>query len=411
MFKKRIIKPLIKEYLSDTPVLILTGARQTGKSTLLREMFSAEAVIDLDDLGVLRAFRDNAERALDDAMAQAEGGTVVIDEVQRVPDIMIAVKRRVDAKGTTKFVLTGSANLSLLRHVNETLAGRSHQLELAPLAFSEWIGSEPKNLINILERGEDALRELKSIALQARTELDSVRDQLLEHGSMPALLEKRDSKQRARWLGGYHKTYLERDIRDVGESVEPMIFSKALELACLRTSGIVSWSDIGRDLGCSYHTAKRYLEIMRLGFQIFFLPAWSGNLTTRLVKAPRLFASDVGVRNQVAGTDQPRGAVYETWVIGEVRKLLSATESKARLSFFRSSAGLEVDLLIESEGGIIALEVKSNPKLDKKSATNLKRLRESLGDRFRIGLVIHPGYRVEEIEAGIYGIGDLLLLT
>jgi len=409
MFLSRLLAPVLHRALRHNPVVVLTGARQTGKSTLLAELFPPERTLDLDDLEVLRAFRDRPERALDDALAGMEPGVVVLDEVQRVPDLTIAVKRVVDQGAPYRFVLTGSANLTLLGGVSETLAGRAEPLELLPMAWSEWRGIEPGRLAAVLDEGEAALEPAPVVPLAQRGEIEGLRARLLRHGCMPPLIERADPEARQAWLRGYHRTYLDRDVRDVGASVEPLLFSRAFELAALRTAGIVSWSDLARDLGHSAHTARRYLEVMRLGYQVWLLRPWAGSLTTRLVKAPRLYMVDPGVRNQVAGTEEPRGAVYETWVVGEVRKLLAAMPDPPRLSWFRTHGGLEVDLLLERADGIVAIEIKAHEELRRSDATALRRLRRHLGARLRLGLGVHPGARVERIEAGLFGVPDAIL--
>jgi predicted AAA+ superfamily ATPase len=409
MYRSRLLETRVPELLRESPVLVLTGARQTGKSTLLRHLFPEEWIYDLDDLAVLRAFRDRPELALSQVLSEHSGGAIVIDEAQRVPDLLIAVKRVVDSGADHRFVISGSANLTLLASTAESLAGRAQRLELMPFAVSEWQGRGAERLVRILEGGAEALEDLPPVPLRARGDLDALRMQLLRHGSMPPLLERPSPRSRARWLMGYHQTYLERDLRDVGRSVDHLLFARTLELVCHRTSGIVSWSTMGRDLGCSYATVRRYVEVMRLGYQAFLLPAWSGSLARRLVKSPRLYLSDVGVRNQVAGTSEPAGAVYETWVVGEVRKLLTTSGGDARLSWFRTSAGLEADLLIEDERGIVAIEVKARERLARRDATPLRRLAEAFGDRFRLGLVVHPGTRVQDLGDGIFGVPDLLL--
>lgn len=410
MYNTRMLEALLLDLLEDSPVVILTGARQTGKSTMLRHLFPARRIFDLDDLAILRTFQQRPDLALDDIMADLGGGVVVIDEVQRVPDLLIAIKRLVDGGADVSFILTGSANLTLLRHVSESLAGRAQRLELMPLAFSEWRGRPPEKLSIVVEQGAAAMGSIESVPLQERGELDSLRMQVLRHGSMPALLE-RSPASRARWLRGYHQTYLERDIRDVGVAVQPLLFSRSMEVASHRSSGIVSWSDMARDLGCSYNTVRRYVEVMRLGYQVFLLPPWSGSLGKRLVKSPCLYFTDTGVRNQVAGTTEPAGAVYETWIVAEVRKLFTAVESPPRLTYFRTAAGLEVDLLLEDHRGIVAIEIKARSGLKRSDATSLKRLGRDLGSSFRLGMVVYQGHRIEEMAQGIYAVPDVVLLS
>ena len=410
MFRQRLLAERLTDLIAASPVVVLTGARQTGKSTLLRHLFSPERIVDLDDLSVLRAFRDRPEVALEDVLATLDPGPVVLDETQRVPDLTIAVKRLVDRGGPFRFVLTGSANLTLLRGISESLAGRAGLIELAPLAFAEWLGQEPSVLGRLLERGERGLSGLRAPEPRRRAELDRARRQMLAHGSMPALLERAQAEQRRLWLKGYHQTYLERDVRDVGIAVEPLMFARTTEACAHRTGGILSWSDFGRDVGCSYHTAHRYVDVLRLGYQVWLLPAWSGSLAKRLVKSPKLYFCDVGVRNEVAGTVEPAGAVYETWLVGEIRKLVLGMARPPRLSYFRSSAGLEVDLVLEDDRGIIAIEAKARPRVQAIDASALRRLREDLGSHFRVGLVVYPGYAVEKLAPGIYAVPDTLLL-
>ncbi len=410
MYHPRLVESLVPEWLADSPVVVLTGARQTGKSTLLRHLLPPDRILDLDDLGVLRAFRDRPDLALADALAGIPSGVVALDEVQRVPDLLIAVKREADRGSKHRFLLTGSADLRRLGRVSETLAGRAQYVELMPFAFSEWERRTPGFLPELFARGPESLDATRALPAREWSEVDALRRRLLAHGSMPPLLTRRDASARERWLAGYHRTYLDRDIRDVTTSVEPLLFSRALELAAHRAGGIVSWSALARDLGCSYHTAKRYVEVMRLGFQVFLLPPWAGSPRKRLVKSPRLYWSDVGIRNRVAGTAEPAGAVYENWIVAEVRKLVRALEFPVRLFFLRTHGGLEVDLLLESREGVIAIEVKSRSRVGSADAGALRRLGRDLGDRFLAGLVVHPGRRVLTLGPRIYAVPDVILL-
>jgi predicted AAA+ superfamily ATPase len=285
----RCLAPALRRALSRAPVVVLTGARQTGKTTLARDILGqGRAYVSLDDVEMA----DRAEREPDTLLdAQVP---LTIDEVQRSPGLLLAIKRRVDRKRVAgQFLLTGSSNLALLGRVSESLAGRAVYKTLVPMTCSERAGGGACGPWGVLVESPERLRGRRVRSMDWR-------EAALAGGLPPAALAG-DRETRVEWLDGYVKTYLERDLQMLSTIERLADFRRLLRITALRTGRLMNQSDMARDAGLAQPTAHRYLDLLEASYLLQRLPAYAVNRTKRLIKAPRLFLSDTGLTCFLAG--------------------------------------------------------------------------------------------------------------
>ena len=386
---RRNITRSVELALADTPVVLLNGARQTGKSTLIKALASASGhrYLTLDDPAVAAAATADPSGFL-----TGLSGRVVIDEVQRVPELFPVIKLAVDENRVPgRFLLTGSANVLTLPRLSESLAGRMEVIPLYPFSAGE-IEGRAESFVSRLFRGDpvgEATRETR----------DSLLNRVVA-GGYPEAVERRDPERRAAWFASYTATILQRDVRDLARVDVLRSLPHLLQVLAARTSGLLNQADIARDAGLSYTTLLRHLALLETVFLVQLVPAWSRNLGTRLVKSPKLHLVDTGLAAYLLGADAERlmrdvalrGRLVESWVVGELRKQLSWNSPRTRLYHFRTATGREVDVVLEApDGAVVALEVKSGATVRPDDFAALATLRQELGDSFRAGVVLYLG--------------------
>lgn len=388
---KRSIADAVLEALKDNPVVLLHGARQTGKTTLVRWMAKGPhpaRYITMDDAGVLAAARDDPAGFLSGIK-----GPVILDEVQRVPDLFLAIKAEVDRdRGPGRFLLTGSADVFLLPRLSESLAGRMEILTLWPFSQGE-IESVKEGFIDALFSGSPP--EMKGACLD-RGELFS----RLLAGGYPEVIQRASSNRRRAWFGSYITTILQRDVRDLA-NIEGLIdLPRLLSLLAARATSLLNFSEISRSMGMPQSTLKRYMALLETTFLVQLLPAWSGNLGKRLVKSPKLILSDSGLMGHLLGMDKRRsaldmtilGPLLENFVVMELCKQASWSRVRPVLFHFRAQAGREVDIVLEGAGGsVVALEVKASATVNAGDFKGLRALASALGKKFVCGAVLYTG--------------------
>lgn len=390
----RSLTPFVAEALTDTPVVLLLGARQVGKSTLAKTILESHPegrYLSLDDPAVRRA----AEVDPMGFVAQSKGLTV-LDEIQLAPHLFREIKAEVDKdRRPGRFLLTGSANVLVLPKLSESLAGRVELITLEGLSQSEIAG--------VAANWVDRLFEDSPLPLQ-HLELD--RDAMISAilaGGFPEARGRTAGRRRSQWFESYLQTLLQRDVRDLSQIEGITQLPRILELLSVRSAGLVNLAELSRTLGIPLNTLKRYLILLEALFILNTLPAWSSHLGKRLVKAPKLMLRDTGLMAHLMGAELDRlksdpdllGGLLETFVVGEVRKQIGWSQNRIKLFHYRTLPGQEVDLLLErADGRVVGLEVKSSASIQSKDFKGLQNLSETLGDAFHRGLVLYTGTEI-----------------
>jgi hypothetical protein len=389
---QRHIQNSIRRAMADTPVVLLNGARQTGKTTLAQAIAGKTGAdyFTLDDSATL------ALAAGDPAgFIRNLTGPVVLDEIQKAPDLFPAIKLVVDRnRQPGRFLLTGSANVMTLPRLSESLAGRMEVIPLYPFSAGELAGV-----------AEGFLPRLFAGAV-AKSKPPSARGDIaarLTRGGYPEATRRQDDGRREAWFASYISTILQRDVRDLARVDALHTLPNLLKLLAARASGLLNLADVGRDASLPHTTLTRYLALLETVFLVHRLPAWSRNLGQRLVKAPKLHLVDPGLACHLIGTDARRlsedrtllGRLLESFVVGELRKQISWNDSRTALYHSRTATGSEVDVVLENpDGSVAAIEVKASATVGTSDFAALKTLRDQLGKQFRAGVVLYLGDQI-----------------
>ena len=382
---QRFIEPRIRDALTDTRVVLLSGPRQSGKTTLGQKLAHAGMVyMTLDNATALAAARGDPigfVRGLDRA---------IIDEVQRAPDLMLALKESVDNDPRSgRFLLTGSADLMMLPRVADSLAGRMEVLRLFPLAQSELQSTNSNFLATVFAGG---VLDVPN----AMVGHDLVGAVLA--GGYPEALTRRTWARRQDWYAGYVDAIVQRDVRDVAHVDQLQQMPRLLRVLGEHAGQLVNYSAIGAALGMNHVTTQKYVGVFERLFLVRTLPPWHSNQLKRLTKTPKLHFVDAGLLAALRGLTPdavrvdrtPFGALLETFVVGELMKLASWHGGRFEFSHFRDKEGSEVDVVIEDrQGRVVGIEVKAAATVTGSDFGGLRKLAQASGDKFVQGLVLH----------------------
>jgi hypothetical protein len=392
----RLLAAAVARAARAMPVVVVTGARQTGKSTLVRHLLPGERpYYSLDDLDV----REQAERTPDDLVRRAE--RLVLDEVQRAPDLLLAIKRAVDEERRPgRFVLTGSANLLLMRRVAESLAGRATYLSLWPLTRGEVLGKgRGGRWAELLTR---PVRRWPALLQDTPAEPEDWRAAARRGGYPVPALEMDDAGDRAIWFTGYVRTYLERDLQDLSAIDSLVDFRRLMSATCLRLGQLVNQTDLGRDVQLPQPTVRRWLNLLETSFQLVRLPAYAVNRTKRLIKTPKVYWGDTGLALHLAGDPSPTGAHLENLILQDLLAWRDAAPAGAPAIFYwRTATGEEVDFVVELEGRLLAVEVKATGRPSSRDGAHLRSFAQEYGEVVHGCLVLHGGEALEWLAPGI----------
>ncbi|MDF1527245.1 MAG: ATP-binding protein [bacterium] len=366
-YSPRDIAPLIGRALGSMPVVVVTGMRQTGKSTMLRmdRSLSEREYVSFDDFAQLAAAREDP-----DGFVRSRD-RVTIDEAQKCPDILTAIKKAVDEDRTPgRFILSGSANFSMLKGVSETLAGRAVYFTLHPFTRREITGKQGgRPFLRVFFDAPDVL-DVKAAPVDWREVLS---------GGMPSVC-LHQVEDAGFWFKGFEQTYLERDIMEFSRIGNVIPFRNLLHLAALRTGQLLSPSQLGRDAQLKAATAARYLSILDASFVIRRVSPYLKNRSSRLIKSPKMYMSDSGLACYLAGIREPgiegehplKGALLETYVAQNLSGLIDSCWPDAELGFWHIQGRHEVDFVIEDGGKCLALEIKSGARWSEGDLSGLK---------------------------------------
>lgn len=398
----RFIRPRLLEALTDAPVVLIHGPRQCGKTTLARQAGEAAGFAYL-------SFDDDVQRAA--AQSDPVGyvadlpARVILDEIQRVPELFTTLKAAVDARREPgRFILTGSANVLLIPRLADSLAGRMDILRLHPLAQAELAGNNPEFLPALLQG------RFKTGVAGQRLGRD-LADRVAAGGYPPAL-KRSSAKRRAVWYRDYAETLVQRDIRDLARISQMDALPRLLTLAAGQTARLLNVSDLAAPFQVSRSTIREYVTLLSRIFLLEELPPWHSNRLSRLIKTPKLHLGDTGLACALLGLDADVlwndravfGQMLETFVYQELKRQAGWLDDAVSFSHFRDKDKSEVDLVLECGGKIAGVEVKASSTVTADDFKGLRKLQQAVENRFVAGIVIYDGEAVVPFGNQLYAV-------
>lgn len=393
----RNIRSELEASLEDTPVTVLVGPRQAGKSTLAGAVAEGRAArhVSLDDAGPRAAANADPSGFIEGAQLP-----LYIDEFQKAPGLLEAIKSRVDRarhrgeQASGMFLLTGSANVWPTLQISDSLAGRAQRVQLWPLSRGEVLGHREDCVDHLFEG-----RVPEVVA--APTGRAAIADELVI-GGYPEVLARSKPKRRSQWLQSYIEMILERDVRDLTQRAQQLDeLPRLLETAAGRVANLLDLTSMGSSIGMKRDSVSRYLNLLELMFLVHRTPAWSRSIGQRLIKSPKLWLPDSGLACHLVGYSPERfetdetalaGSLFENFVAAELIKQATWSRTEIRLYHFRTAGGREVDIVMESKDGAVAgVETKLTSSPAERDFNGLAHLRDKLGDRFKSGVLVHTG--------------------
>ena len=383
---ERTMEGTLEKAAAEFPAVVLTGPRQSGKTTILRHLFGEKSrYVSLEA-------PDTRAAALEDPRGFLEMyfPPVIFDEVQYAPDLLPYIKERIDSDRhrSGQYLLTGSQNLLLMEKITESLAGRAAMLRLLPLSRREAEGRPAFPLPWEPERpgGTERKPSFKEIWKN------------FLRGGYPELATN-PRRDIGLWHASYVQTYLERDVRTIRQVGDLSQFQNFLRTLAARSAQLLNLTDVAKDLGLAVNTAKAWLSVLEATYQVIVLRPYFANIGKRLVKTPKVYFMDVGTLCYLTGLKDPGhaasgpmgGAIMETAVLSEIVKAITHMGIEPRVYFWRTSAGTEVDIVVETEGKLVPIEVKLSATPRPEMASSIKAFQTALGDKTLPGYVVHPG--------------------
>jgi len=401
---QRHLQPLVSSALADTPAVLINGPRQCGKTTLVKCYSGSHAYVTLDDPIQLDAVRADPVGFI------RRHDLVIIDEIQRAPELLMAIKLSIDQdRRPGRFLLTGSANLMALPTVADSLAGRMEIHTLLPLSNAELAGRSP----DFLERASAQQWPVMAAGNPpASGAADALAMQVLA-GGYPEMRQRATPARRQAWARAYMTTLVERDIRDIAQIEQIARMPQLLSILATLSGQLLNLNQIGGQVGLNAKTVEKYIDILENIFLVRRLPAWSRNELSRLVKTPKIHFLDAGLQaaltrltSDLVFTERSRfGATLETWVYGELLKILSVTPDPWFVAHYRDKDQVEVDFVLESPlREIIGIEVKAAASVSSADFKGLRRLRAACGDAFLTGIVLYDGTQALSFGEGYWAV-------
>lgn len=399
MLKRRLTQ-LIKSALKDTPVVLINGARQTGKSTLALEINKSEShYVTFDDIDILNTAKLNPQSYIENLPKP-----VVLDEVQRVPEIFVAIKASVDKnRKPGQYLLTGSANILLLPNLSDSLAGRIEIATLWPLSQGEIVGHKETFLEKIVA-GNVPTKYVSN------TDLKQLSNIILTGGYPEAVARKKFERKTA-WFRSYLTTIIQRDIRDLSSIDKIAEIPSLIKLLAGRCSSLLNFSELSRSSGIPMTSLKRYFTLLETIFQVYRLLPWTKNISKRFIKAPKLMFTDSGILCHLLALSEPRlmhsqalfGKILENFIVNELHKQASWMLTPPTFSHFRTHTGIEVDFIIETpDANLIAIEIKCSTHISKNDFKGLEYFSDLVEKKFQAGILLYCGKNIIKYRDNLY---------
>jgi len=386
IYIKRSLEPVLEKAVSEFPAMVLTGPRQSGKTTILQHLFGERChYVSLEPPDV-RASAEEDPRAF----LEMHPPPVIFDEVQYAPDLLPYIKEKIDADRhkTGQYLLTGSQNLLLMEKVTESLAGRAAMLRLLPISRRE---AEERAQLSLPWESRRGSSTKKAQAFQELWEG-------FLRGGYPELVAQ-PRRDISLWHASYAQTYLERDVRTLRQVGDLSQFQNFLRVLAARSAQLLNLTDVARDLGVAVNTTKAWLSVLEATYQVIVLRPYFANVGKRLVKTPKVYFTDVGTLCYLTGLKDPEhaasgpmgGAIMETAVLSEIVKAFVHRGIDPQVYFWRTIAGTEVDIVVDTGGKLVPIEVKLSATPRPAMASGIKTFQKDLGDKSMPGYVVHPG--------------------
>ncbi|MCL4692587.1 MAG: ATP-binding protein [Candidatus Hydrogenedentes bacterium] len=405
LYPRHLSGPLLNA-LSDTPVVVLHGARQTGKSTLAQSLARgkhAAQYLTLDDLGVLGAAKQDPE-----GFIGGLSGPVVIDEIQRAPELLLAIKADVDRHRIPgRFLLTGSAHVLHIPRLADALVGRMEVLTLWPLSQGE------------LDRRKECFVDhlFSDMPFPYSTTRGPSRDSIFRRvvqGGFPEITHRTKAERRRAWFDAYLNTIMQRDVRDLSNISGLAEMPRLLNILAARAGGLINYADLARDAGLNQVTLKKYFTLLASVFLIVSVRPWYSNRIKRLMKSEKLYLADTGLLAHLLGVEwddlgkdtHAKGALLENFVAVEFLKQLGWSRTRPQMFHYRHYFGEEVDFLLESPGRkkIVGIEVKAAKTIQPGDFKAMRSLAEAVGTTFHRGIVLYMGDQIIPIAANLHAV-------
>jgi uncharacterized protein len=387
----------VEAALADTPVVAIVGPRQCGKSTLAEQIAADRGahMVSLDEAGPRAAANEDPTGFIEERDLP-----LFIDEFQKAPPLLDAIKSRVDRarrggrRPAGMFLLTGSANVWSTLRISESLTGRAERVNLWTLSQGELLGRRESFLSEALQ-GRIAHIEGQPTGRRAIAEA-------VVRGGYPEMVARPSPPRRAQWLRSYLEMTLERDVMDITDRARQLEeLPRLLATAATRIGGIVDLTSLGGAIEMKRDSVRRYLRLLELLFLVRSAPAWNGNPARQTIKKPKLWIPDSGLACQLTGCNEDRfiadettmaGTLFENFVASEVLKQASRLAQRVELSHFRATSGREVDVVAQAEdGSLVGIEVKLGATPSRSDFSGLAHMQDKLGERFKAGVLIYTG--------------------
>ena len=418
-YLKRSIASVLLSRIHNEQIVAITGARQTGKTTLCENILPGLlhlpfTYLSFDDPDERLRFQDSAVAILE----SIETPLIILDEVQKLPSLFDPLKYVVDKQKKSGqkriFILTGSSQLLLMKNIKETLAGRVALFDMYPFSLAEVLGIGPLPLMTKIWREktlrESELKVFNTLPPEIIRKATHIRNEHQSWGGYPPVWKRNSEVDKINWLKDYRKTYLERDVFDVGQVANIDNFAFAQKILCARTGQLFSISEVSRDLSLSVNTIKRYLNLLSMSFQCHLLHPYYENIGKRFIKSPKIFFPDAGLNRVILGDMKINsGASYETWVFSELMKWKQLQPIEPDIYFYRTSGGFEIDFLVCGNGSILPIEAKASEKVSYADGRSLEHFIAEHKKTSPLGIIVYRGKILQEIRKNIWAIPDWCL--